>query len=148
MHRRYRGEAIRQLIERVHPENAEVFETLQLIRHCLMHGRRIASVLDQLPCDGHQALNRLAVVAWRAIGLMFGNPDPRPESPLTLGYCDDLVRRTLVAGGTCRYHPATRRSQQSAARRFPNLQLGGKSRAFVEPAQPRRTKIGIFGGGS
>jgi hypothetical protein len=99
VHRRYRGEAIRQLIERVHPENAEVFETLQLIRHCLMHGRRIASVLDQLPCDGHQALNRLAVVAWRAIGLMFGNPDPRPESPLTLGYCDDLVRRTLVARG-------------------------------------------------
>jgi len=99
VHRRYRGEAIQQLIERVHPENAEeVFETLQLIRHCLMHGRRIASVLDQLPCDEHQALNKLAAVAWRAIGLMFGNPDPRPEAPLTLGYCNDLVRRTLVAG--------------------------------------------------
>jgi hypothetical protein len=98
-HRRYRGEAIQQVIERVHPENAEeIFETLQLIRHCLMHGGQIASVLGKLPCSKQQALNKLAEVAWQAIGLMFGNPDPRPESPLTFGHCDNLVRRTLVAG--------------------------------------------------
>lgn len=98
-HRRYRGEAIHQIIERVHPENAEeVFKTLQLIRHTLMHGERISSVVDQLPCNEQQALNKLAFVAWHAIGLMFGKPDPRPEAPLTFGYCDNLVRRTLVAG--------------------------------------------------
>jgi hypothetical protein len=99
LHRRYGGEAIQQVIKRVHPENAEeVFKTLQLIRHTLMHGGRLSSVADQLPCNEQQALNKLAFVAWHAIGLMFGKPDPRPETPLTFGYCDNLVRRTLVAG--------------------------------------------------
>ncbi|MEK7854824.1 MAG: methylamine utilization protein MauJ, partial [Acidobacteriota bacterium] len=98
-HRRYAGEAIQQVIERVHPKNAEeVFRTLQLIRHTLMHGRRIASVLDQLPCDEQQAVNKLAFVTWKAIGLMFSKPDPRPEMPMTFGYSDNLIRRTLVAG--------------------------------------------------
>lgn len=99
MHRRYGGEAIQQVVERVHPENAEeVFKTLQLVRHTLMHGGRIASVADQLPCNEQQVLNKLAFVAWHAIGLMFGKPDPRPETPLTFGFCDNLARRTLVAG--------------------------------------------------
>ena len=99
MHRRYGGEAIQQVIEHVHPENSEeVFTTLQLIRHTLMHGGRIASVADQLPCNEQQALNKLAFVAWHAIGLMFGKPDPRSETPLTFAFCDNLVRRTLVAG--------------------------------------------------
>ena len=99
MHRRYAGEAIQHVIERVHPENAEeLFKTLQLIRHTLMHGRRIASVLDQLPCNEQQAVNKLAFVTWQAIGQMFSRPDPRPATPLTFGYCDNLVRRTLVAG--------------------------------------------------
>jgi hypothetical protein len=99
MHRRYPGEAIQQVIERVHPENsAEVFESLQLIRHTLMHGGRIASVADRLPCNEQQAVNKLAFVTWRAIGEMFGRPDPRPETPMTFGYCDNLVRRTLVGG--------------------------------------------------
>jgi len=98
MHRRYRGEAIQQIIERVHPDNSdEVFKTLQLIRHTLMHGGRIASVLDQLPCDEQQAVNKLAFVTWQAIALMFSTPDPHPEILFTFGYCDNLVRRTLVA---------------------------------------------------
>jgi len=41
--------------------------------------------------------NKLAFVAWHAIGLMFGKPDPYPETPLTFGFCDNLARRTLVA---------------------------------------------------
>jgi hypothetical protein len=99
MHRRYAGEAILQVIERVHPENSEeVFESLQLIRHTLMHGGRIASVLDQLPCNEQQAVNKLAFVTWQAIGEMFKRPDPRPETPMNFGYCDNLVRRTLVGG--------------------------------------------------
>jgi hypothetical protein len=99
MHRRYAGEAIQQVIERVHPENSEeVFKALQLIRHTLMHGGRIASVLDQLPCTEQEAVNKLAFVTWRAIWEMFERPDPRPETPMTLGYCDNLVRRTVVGG--------------------------------------------------
>ncbi|MHB8482039.1 MAG: methylamine utilization protein MauJ [Nitrospiria bacterium] len=99
MHRRYAGEAIQQVIQSVHPENPEeVFKTLQLIRHTLMHGGRLSSVLDQLPCDEQQAVNKLASVTWQAIGRMFSNPDPRPEEPLNFGYCDNLIRRTLVVG--------------------------------------------------
>lgn len=98
-HRRYRGEAIQQLIERVHPKDAkEIFETLQLIRHTLMHGGRITSLLGRLPCNEQQAVNKLAFVTWHAIGLMFTRPDPRPEVPMSFGYCENLVRRTVIAG--------------------------------------------------
>lgn len=98
MHRRYPGEAIQQVVERVHPKNTEeVFETLQLIRHTLLHGGRIASVLNQLPCNEEEAVNRLAFVTWQAIHLMFDKPDPQPEVPLSFGYTDNIVRRTLVA---------------------------------------------------
>ena len=87
MHRPYGGEAIQQVIEHAHPENSEkVFTTLQLIRHTLMHGGRIASVADQLPCNEQQVLNKVASVAWHAFGLMFGKPDPRPETPLTSAF--------------------------------------------------------------
>ena len=55
-HRRYPGEAIQQTIQRVHPQTSdEIFSTLQTIRHSLMHGGRISSVIDKLPCDEQQA---------------------------------------------------------------------------------------------
>jgi hypothetical protein len=99
LHRRYAGEAIQQVVETVHPDNAEqIFKTLQLIRHTLMHGGRISSVQDQLPCTDQEALNKLAFVTWQAISRMFGKPDPRPEEPLNFGYCDNLVRRTVSFG--------------------------------------------------
>lgn len=99
LHRRYAGEAIQQLVETVHPENTEeIFKTLQLIRHTLMHGGRISSVQDRLPCTEQEAVNKLALVTWRAIESMFSNPDPRPDEPLNFGYCDNLVRRTLSFG--------------------------------------------------
>lgn len=99
LHRRYVGEAIQQVVETVHPENAgEIFKTLQLIRHTLMHGGRIASIQGRLPCTDQEAVNKLALVTWRAIERMFSNPDPRPTEPLNFGYCDNLVRRTLSFG--------------------------------------------------
>ena len=99
LHRRYVGEAIQQAIETVHPEDAdEIFKTLQLVRHTLMHGGRISSVRDQLPCDEQQAVNKLAFVTWQSIFRMFSNPDPRGEEPFNFGYCDNLVRRTLSFG--------------------------------------------------
>lgn len=98
-HRRYAGEAIQQLIARVQQINSdEVFKTLQIIRHTLMHGGRISSVLNQLPCTDEEAVNKLAFVTWQAIGFMFTKADPDPSKPLELGYRDSLVRRTLVAG--------------------------------------------------
>jgi hypothetical protein len=82
MHRRYQGEAIKHLVERVHPQNLdEVFDALQLIRHTLMHGGRIASVLERLPCNANQAVAKLAFIVWQAINLMFDRPDPYADRP-------------------------------------------------------------------
>jgi hypothetical protein len=60
-HRPFPADAIRQVVERVHPHNcAEVFETLQKMRHTLMHGERLEAVADELPCTEEQAVNKLA----------------------------------------------------------------------------------------
>ena len=54
LHRRYSGEAIQQVVETVHPADSEqVFKTLQLIRHTLMHGGRIA--IRPEPASVHRA---------------------------------------------------------------------------------------------
>jgi hypothetical protein len=96
-HRRYSGEAIQQVIQLVHPTGSdEVFKTLQLIRHTLMHGGRIASILDQLPCDEQEATNKLSYVTWNAISRMFNKADPSPEQSMTFGYVDNVVRRKIV----------------------------------------------------
>jgi hypothetical protein len=98
-HRRYAGESIQHMVERVFPKNSkEVFDALQTIRHTLMHGGRIASVLSKLPFDDQTAVNTLAVITWRALGQMFDKPDPRPDTPLNFGDPESVVRRTLVAG--------------------------------------------------
>jgi len=62
VHRRYPGEAIQELVRRVQLDRPnEVFETLQRIRHTLMHGGRIADIAD-LPCSDQDAVNKL----WRS----------------------------------------------------------------------------------
>jgi hypothetical protein len=97
VHTRYAGEAIKQLIERVHPENPdEVFKTLQKIRHTLAHGGQISSVIDDLPCSQEQALNKLAFVTWNAISGMFSKPDPDPSAPLDFGLVENFARRKIV----------------------------------------------------
>jgi hypothetical protein len=97
-HRRYPGEAIQELVRRVHPQQPdETFEVLQRIRHTLMHGGRIADIPD-LPCTDQQAVNNLGVITWNAIALMASKAaDPRPDTPLTFGVPDHYVRRKLVA---------------------------------------------------
>lgn len=96
-HRRYPGEAIQQTIHQVHPDHAdEIFETLQIIRHTLMHGGRIASVIENLPCNEQQAVSKLATITWLAISAMFDSPDPRPEDTLTFGAVENIARRTIV----------------------------------------------------
>jgi hypothetical protein len=97
-HRRYRGEAVRQIVERFYPTNAdEIFQPLELIRHTLMHGGRIASLAGKLPGDAQQAVNIMAFVSWRALFLMFKKSPPDHEKPISVGYKDQFVRRTIVA---------------------------------------------------
>jgi hypothetical protein len=96
-HTRYAGEAIKQFVERVHPENSdEVFKTLQKIRHTLAHGGQISSVIGDLPCSEGQALNKLAFVTWSAIYMMFGKPDPVPDAPLDFGLVENFARRKII----------------------------------------------------
>jgi hypothetical protein len=97
-HRRYRGEAILELIRRVHPQQPdEIFEVLQRIRHTLVHGGRIADIPDLL-CSDQQAVNKLGVITWNAIAFMADKTaDPRPGTPLTFGVPEHYVRRKLVA---------------------------------------------------
>jgi hypothetical protein len=97
LHRRYPGEAIRHLVERVHPKDVdEIFGTLQLIRHTLMHGGRIEAFRNQLPCSSQEAIDKLAAITRQAIGLMFSNPDPDGPQPLTIGVVPTVVRRRIV----------------------------------------------------
>jgi hypothetical protein len=98
MHRPYPGEAIRDIVQRVHPNDAdEVFETLQKLRHTLMHGDRVQSIAAELPCTPQQVVDKLAGVTWSAIGLMFNKPDPAVEKDLVLGAPDTVVRGSMIA---------------------------------------------------
>jgi uncharacterized NAD(P)/FAD-binding protein YdhS len=98
LHRPYPGEAIQHLVQRVHPSNADsIFETLQHIRHTLMHGGRIETIRSQLPCTDQEAVGKLAAITRQGIGLMFANPDPEPQTPLTIGIVPTVVRRRIVA---------------------------------------------------
>jgi hypothetical protein len=94
-HRRYPGEAIQQVLQTVQPEGTDqIFEALQTIRHTLMHGGRISSIIDQLPCNAEQAVNKLAYITWHAIWMMFKPSEG--EETLNFGYVDNIVRRTIV----------------------------------------------------
>ncbi len=99
VHAPYPKQAIREIVERVHPKDAdEVFRTLDFIRNTLMHGKRIESILHKLPCNQQQAINKLAFVTWHAIALTF--PPPPENKPLHLGYVDNFVRRTMIFSAT------------------------------------------------
>jgi hypothetical protein len=98
VHKRFASQAIQQIIYRVHPQDGdEVFKALHKVRNTLMHGGRIQSILDDLPCHEQQIVSKLAFVTWRAIGLMFDKPDPQPVKPLHFGFVDNVARRNLVA---------------------------------------------------
>ena len=96
LHRPYPNQAIHQLTQRVHPDNAdEIFKTLQKIRHALMHGKAI-HMIEGLPCTHDEAVTKLAVVAWRAIHLLFAGDDPDPNEALSFGEVGNVQRRTMV----------------------------------------------------
>ena len=86
------------MVERFYPTNTdEIFKPLQLIRHTLMHGGRIASLADKLPGNPQQAVNIMAFVSWQALLLMFEKIPSGHERPISVGYKDQFVRRTVVA---------------------------------------------------
>jgi hypothetical protein len=99
-HRPYEKQAIRQLVERVHPKGAdEVFETLNLIRNTLAHGKSVEEIVEQLPCTPEQAVNKLARITHSALFLMFNESAlPDPGKALKFAGPDTVVRRDLVAG--------------------------------------------------
>jgi len=98
LHRPYPGDAIRQLIYRIDPANVdEVFDTLQKIRHTLMHGKTIDSIAHDLPCTSGQAIEKLARVTWTALAFIFDKSTLDNDTQLTFGVPDQVVRGSLVA---------------------------------------------------
>ncbi|GEM_PF-3376610 len=98
-HRKYPGQAIQALFEHIAPDSGgEYFRVLQKIRHTLMHGDTIDSVIGELPCDKPQAINVLGSIARHAILSMLdkkaGTHNEPPE--IVLGLVDDITRRKLV----------------------------------------------------
>lgn len=102
--RRFETEAIKDLIWKVSPpnvDNQEIYETLIKIRNTLHHGRRLYSILHELPCTVEQALHVTAQIAWRGITHLADNDaDPRPEDPLTFIKLEDVINRDMVVGLT------------------------------------------------
>jgi hypothetical protein len=97
-HRPYPGEAIRQVVARVQTENPDdVFETLQKIRHTVMHGDRLASIEHELPCTADQAVTKLAQITWNAIAALFDAPTAAVPDQLMFGHPETVLRHTLVA---------------------------------------------------
>lgn len=97
LHRRYAGEAIRKMVETVRPKDGgEIFQTLQKIRHTLLHGGRTSDIQNELPADEQKIVTTLAAVTWHAIWRMFDKPDPRSDQQLQLGYVDNIVRRRMI----------------------------------------------------
>jgi hypothetical protein len=94
VHRRYPGEAINRLVERVHPQDAEeVFRTLQTIRHTLMHYIWYGYLYENRP------LRQKSFSASRNWGLRYGRWPRRPRGRLGASKVRRLLRprkRTLI----------------------------------------------------
>lgn len=99
LHKPYRGEAIKQLIESLNLGNSEEdFKTLQLIRHTLLHGKQIFSIEDQIPLSASQAVDKLAFIVWNAINKTFNKPNPAPaDRDFVFGDPDSVVRNKMTA---------------------------------------------------
>ena len=100
LRRKFGTEAISELMRAVAPaavDQDELVKTLFKIRNTLLHGRRIDSIADTLPCTEEQAVTALANIAWRAIDkLADWDKDPRPKNDLYFALIEDVVHKTLV----------------------------------------------------
>lgn len=97
VHAKYPGQAIRAAIQKyVQSDPDLVFNALQKIRHALMHGDRIASVIEDLPFDEISAVNWMEQIARMAVTSMFRGNDPDPPDQITMGYRDNIARQSAV----------------------------------------------------
>ena len=100
LRKRFSAEAIEDLIHSAAPpagNKDELSKTLFKIRNTLQHGRRMASIIDTLPCTEEQAVNVMARIAWRAIArLADSDADTELEEPLSFIIQDEVHRRTMV----------------------------------------------------
>lgn len=97
VHRKYAGEAIRGLVDRLRTRDSDdVFPVLQRIRHTLMHGDRIASVIDDLPCTEEQAVNVLCHITREAMRGMFTAKNPSPGETVVIARRADVTRKKIV----------------------------------------------------
>lgn len=100
MRRRMETEAIKDLICSVAPPEAdhdELYKTLIKIRNTLHHGRRLHSIIGELPCTEEQALNAVANIAWRAITrLADEDADPEPDGIFSFIAIEDVTNNVMV----------------------------------------------------
>lgn len=138
VHRRYAGEAIAQMIDRVLPKPeaaSEVHGTLSKVRHALMHGGRIEDAVTNLPCDEAQAVNTLATVTWHAIGTMSDGKAATRAEPIQLIPPQNMLRRRLVASAEVQTSMAGDPNAPSLDA-FPNLDVSLTVKPFIHRAQP------------
>lgn len=97
VHKKYEGEAIRDAICRhVEANSEEVFKTLQKIRHTILHGERITSVIDSLPCSQEEAVNALSHITQSALLEIFTTDNEHAPAKVMLARSDDITRRKLI----------------------------------------------------
>jgi len=137
MHRRYPGEAIGQVIERVLPkrdEAREVHDTLSKVRHTLMHGGRIGDAVINLPCDEAQAVNTLASITWHAIGTMSEGSITTRTEPIQLIPPENMLRRRLI--GSAEVQVAMDDPNEPSLDAFPSIDLTVTVKPFIHLAKP------------
>lgn len=97
VHRKYTGQAIRSLVERYTSDSEiDVFSVLQKIRHTLLHGDRVSSVITELPCTEEQAVNALCHITQEAMASLFTETNPNPSGRLVMARRSDVTRKNLV----------------------------------------------------
>jgi hypothetical protein len=101
LHRRFSADAIKDLIVSSFSEEElgrTTFQALVKVRHALMHGRRMETVLDSVPFDQKELVNSLAQIARNAIFRMSDFTDYEDKRlHLDIVDSDDVVRGSIIA---------------------------------------------------
>lgn len=97
VHKKYEGEAIKDAICRhVSGDGEDIFKTLQKIRHTILHGDRISSVIDSLSCSQEEAVNALGHITQSALLDIFTAHNKDAPSEVMLARADDITRKKLI----------------------------------------------------
>ena len=156
MRRRVETEAIRELINSIAPAEAdgdEIYRTLTKIRNTLHHGRRLNSIIDDLPCTTEQALDVVARIAWGAITrLAVEDADPMPDEALTFVTIENVTNNVMVLSSVVgtRFEKGDPNNPQLSEAPDINISMviGDKNYTFdgqeiIDPPKDNSTKIAI-----